>query len=128
MNNKYKWVALCAIWISFSEFIRNEYLLKIIWINHYKNLWLIFKTSPLNWILWIIWSLFLAILITELRRNNTKLKTITLTWLFSFVMMWLVLYNLQVLPLKILIYWFPLSIIEVYIWYIILDKYSKIKH
>jgi len=37
-------VLLATIWISISEFVRNELLLKSLWTNHYKELGLTFPS------------------------------------------------------------------------------------
>ncbi len=115
MKNSFLPIFFAGIWIAFSEFIRNELIFKGFWINHYKAIGLTFKTTPINGVLWIVWSFFLAFLIYELLKKFSFARTIFLSWLSSFFMMWLTTYNLQVLPLKLLIFAVPLSLIEILI-------------
>ena len=102
-----------GIWITFSEFIRNEYILKSLWARHYKSIGLNFITHPTNGALWIIWSYIMAWFISILVRKFSPIQVIFLTWTSYFVAMWITLYNLQVLPLAILIGAIPLSLFEI---------------
>jgi hypothetical protein len=54
-------VMLATVWISISEFVRNEFLLKNYWTGHYERLGLVFPSEPVNGAMWGIWSLFFAI-------------------------------------------------------------------
>jgi hypothetical protein len=45
-------VILAGLWISASEFFRNEILLKSIWVRHYHSLGLTFPSAPLNGAAW----------------------------------------------------------------------------
>ncbi len=51
-------IALAGMWITLSEFMRNEYMFKQYWIEHYQSLGLTFTTFPVNGILWVVWSFF----------------------------------------------------------------------
>ena len=48
---------LATIWISISEFVRNEFIVKSFWTNHYQTLGLTFPSEPVNGAVWGIWSL-----------------------------------------------------------------------
>jgi len=127
MKNKKKTILsimLAGIWITVSEFIRNEFIFKNYWINHYNSLGLTFETLPINGILWTVWSFVMAYLIFELLRKFSFRKTIFLAWLPAFVMMWITIYNLQVLPVTLLIFAIPLSLLEVYVAGIIIRKFK----
>ncbi|MEI6221590.1 MAG: hypothetical protein WCP97_02385 [bacterium] len=108
-------ITLSTLWITLSEFLRNEILFKTYWTKHYSSLGLTFETKPINGIIWLIWSFLLAYLIFSLLQHLSFKKTLLLSWLTSFVMMWLTLYNLQVLPLALLLFAIPLSALEVFI-------------
>jgi hypothetical protein len=69
-------VLLATIWISISEFFRNEILLKSYWTTHYQNLGLVFPAEPVNGAVWGLWSLFLAIFIFLLSRRFSFRETI----------------------------------------------------
>lgn len=108
-------ILISGIWISLSEFFRNEILLKNYWINHYNKLGLIFPNTPINGIIWGIWSFLLSIAIFVLLRKFSILFTTFLSWFFAFVLMWLVIGNMEVLPYTILPFAIPLSILECFV-------------
>lgn len=102
-------------WISISEFVRNEYVLKSYWVDHYKNMGLIFPSEPINGAIWGIWSLCFAIGIFVISKKFNLLQTTFLSWFIGFVYMWLVIGNMDVLPYKILYTAVPLSILEAFL-------------
>jgi hypothetical protein len=106
-------VFLATLWISFSEFFRNELLFKQIWIDHYQSLGLVFPSEPINGVIWGVWSLMFAIAIFIISTKYTFVKTAAIAWLVGFILMWIVVGNMGVLPFKILYYAVPLSILEV---------------
>ena len=120
-------VVVAGIWIVVSEFVRNEFLFKSYWIDHYNSIGLEFQALPLNGILWLVWSFILAYLIFRLLQKFSFSETVFLSWLAAFVMMWITIYNLQVLPVRLLIVAVPLSLLEVLVAGIIIQKLSKEK-
>jgi hypothetical protein len=90
-------ILLAAIWISLSEFVRNEFFVKSFWTQHYLGLGLIFPSKPVNAALWGFWSLF---------------------------MMWVVIGNLGVLPYGLLVYAIPLSILESFVATLIIKAFK----
>lgn len=118
LNIKYRnqfAVISATIWISLSEFIRNEVLLKDLWVWHYSAMGLEFPSEPMNGAVWGIWSLLLALLISMLASRFSLLKTALIAWFAAFVMMWVVIGNLGVLPMGILPWAIPLSLVEVFV-------------
>jgi len=113
---------LAGLWITASEFFRNQLLLIDQWTGRYDGLGLTFRTTPVNGIMWMLWSFLFAGYIFWLRKNCTALVTVTLAWISAFPMMWITLYNLQVLPFGILPFALPLSIIEVVLAVVIIGK------
>ena len=93
-------IAGATVWISLSEFVRNQFLVQSYWVKHYETLGLSFPSSPANGAVWAVWSLCFAIVI------------FALSWAVGFLMMWLVIGNLGVLPFGILPYAIPLSVLE----------------
>ena len=53
---------LATVWISISEFVRNELLLKSFWVEHYKKLGLVFPSAPINGIVFGLWSFLFGFL------------------------------------------------------------------
>jgi len=115
-------IIVAGIWITFSEFIRNELLLRDFWAIHFKNLGLTFQTLPINGLLWIIWSFALSSFIYLLLKKFSFKETIIVSWIVAFLMMWIVLFNLQVLPIYLLIFAVPLSLLEIILAAIIIKK------
>ena len=108
-------IFLSTLWISISEFVRNEFLLKSVWVNHYKNMGLIFPSDLVNGAMWGVWSLLFAIMIYIVSAKFSLWHTTLIAWFMGFVMMWLVLWNLDVLPLPLLVYAVPLSLLEAFL-------------
>lgn len=50
-------IVLATIWISLSEFVRNEFLVKSYWIEHYQKLGFEFPAEPIKGAVWGVWSL-----------------------------------------------------------------------
>lgn len=113
-----------TLWIGLSEFLRNELLLKSHWTDHYQELGLVFPSAPVNNAAWGLWSLFLAVLIYLLIRKFTLWQTTLLGWYAGFVFMWVVLWNLNVLPSGLLIFAVPLSLLETFVAAWIIRKLS----
>lgn len=108
-------VLAAAGWISISEFVRNEFLLKKYWVDHYQALGHMFPAKPVNGAVWGIWSLVFAIVIYVMASSWSLRKTFIMAWISGFVMMWLVIGNLDVLPMGILPFAIPLSILEAFV-------------
>jgi hypothetical protein len=108
-------ILVSTIWISISEYVRNELLIKSSWENHYQSLGLAFPSDLINGMMWGIWSLLFAIAIYFISRRFTLLETTLLSWLMGFVLMWVVIWNLNVLPSGLLLIAVPLSLLEVFV-------------
>jgi hypothetical protein len=65
-----------------------------------------------NAVLWVVWSFLLAGTAFAVSRRFGLWQTTFLTWLMGFVMMWVVIWNLSVLPPGILPIAVPFSFIE----------------
>ena len=120
-------IILATVWISISEFVRNELIVKSYWVNHYGNLGLIFPDAPVNGAVWGIWSLLFAVSVYIISRKFSLLQTTFLSWFVGFVLMWVVVGNMGVLPFGILYFAIPLSILESFIAAFIIIKLSKTK-
>lgn len=115
-------VFLAAVWIGLSEFFRNDVLLKSLWMEHYEKMRLLFPASPVNGVVWCVWSLLFAVAIYVVGRRFALWQTTLLSWLFAFVLMWLVVGNLDVLPLQTLLYAVPLSLLETFVAVVVVTK------
>jgi len=117
-------ILVTTIWISISEFVRNQILVNDIWVNHYKNLGLTFPSEPINGAMWGIWSLCFAIAIFIFAKKFSMVETTLFSWFIGFVLMWLVIGNLNVLPFGILYLAVPLSLLESFVATFIIKKLS----
>jgi predicted neutral ceramidase superfamily lipid hydrolase len=117
-------IILTGIWVNASEFFRNEVLLKTYWINHYRSLGMTFPSEPLNGMIWVAWGFLFAIAIYIISRKFDLIQTTLISWFMAFVLMWIVTWNLNVLPSAILIYAVPLSLLEAFIGSYICRKMS----
>lgn len=124
IKNYFLPILLATIWISISEFVRNEFLLKQHWKEHYFNIGWNFPSDPINGAIWGLWSFLFAITIFIISKKFSLIQTVFLSWFVGFILMWVVIWNLGVLPLSILYYAVPLSIIESLIATLIIKKLS----
>lgn len=108
-------VVLATIVISLSEFVRNELLLKSTWTSHYRSLGLEFPSQPINNAVWGAWSLLFAIVVFVISRRFPLVQTTLLSWFVAFVLMWVVIGNLGVLPPGLLWFAVPLSLLEAFL-------------
>lgn len=118
-------ILLATIWISISEFIRNEFLLKYFWTNHYAEMGLKWPSESINGAVWGIWSLCFALAIFIISKKFNLIQTWLLSWFVGFVLMWFVVGNMEVLPFGILPYAIPLSLLEAWLASFIIHRLSK---
>jgi len=118
-------ILLATIWISISEFVRNEFIVKSYWTKHYEKLGLLFPSKPINGAVWGIWSLCFAIAIFFIAKKFTLLQTTFLSWFVGFVLMWIVIWNMSVLPIEILLFAVPLSLLEAFLASLIIKMLTK---
>ncbi len=108
-------VILTTAWIGFSEFIRNQILFLSYWQEHYTKLGITFPSNPINGVVWIFWSLLFALLIFVISKQYSLRDLAIISWVAGFLMMWLVIGNLGVLPYKLLWFAIPLSLLESFV-------------
>ena len=102
-----------GVWINVSEFLRNEILFKGQWVAKYETLGLEFPSAPVNGALWGLWGFIFAGCIVALHHRSTFARTTALSWTLGFVLMWIVVGNLNVLPVGLLWVAVPWSLAEV---------------
>lgn len=118
-------ILVSTIWISVSEFVRNELLAKSYWTRHYESLGLVFPSELINGVIWGLWSLLFAIAIYVISRRFSLLETTLLAWFVGFVLMWVVIWNLNVLPPGLLVIAVPLSLLEAFVATWIIERLSQ---
>ncbi len=116
-------IVLTGLWITASEFLRNEFLVQKIWIDHFSAMGLPFAPNPMvSGPLWMVWSFLLGLIIWKMRIFLRFWPTVAYAWIAAFPMMWIPLFNLQVLPLNTLYAALPLSFLEVFLAVLICSK------
>ncbi|MBL7811584.1 MAG: hypothetical protein JNL57_05125 [Bacteroidetes bacterium] len=128
MKNNILAVFISTVWIGFSEFFRNEFLLKQYWTDHYADMGITFPANPANGAAWGIWSLMLGTAILILSRKYTMWQTAVFSWFMAFAMMWVVIGNLSVLPFGILPLAVPLSQLETFVASWLIFKISPVQN
>lgn len=119
-------IIVATTWIGVAEFFRNQILFKSYWTEHYHNIGLLFPEKTINGAVWGIWSLGFAVFIYFLARRMSLIETFLTGWFAGFVLMWLVIGNLGVLPTKILWFAVPLSLLEAFVASWIIKKLSPV--
>ena len=109
MTNSRTAVIAAGLFMTAVQFIQNQLLFLAVWQDHFRSLGLEFATKPLNGILWMAWSFLDAYLLLVLLRALPLARAVLVAWLVGFVMMWCALYNLQVLPVQLLLAAVPIS-------------------
>jgi hypothetical protein len=115
-------IILATAWIGASEFSRNQLLFKSSWVSHYTKLGLVFPDKPVNGALWGLWSLLFAVAVFILAKKFSLIQTAALAWFVGFVLMWVVIGNLGVLPPGLLAFAVPLSLLEAFLAAFIIKK------
>ena len=106
-------VAASGLWINASEIFRNEVMVKSLWTEHYRTLGMDFPAAAVNGMMWGLWGFLLAAVVHVLLRRFSYGQTVLIVWVTAFVLMWIVIWNLNVMPAGLLWYALPLSLLEV---------------
>lgn len=117
-------IGVTGLWVNASEFFRNEVLLKSYWVDHYRTLGLEFPSAPVNGMMWMVWGFLFAAVIRMLSEKYHLVRATLLSWTVGFVLMWIVIWNLLVLPLPLLLFAVPLSLLEAFIGTLLCQKIS----
>jgi hypothetical protein len=115
MKNQALAIILATIWVNISEFIRNEFFVKDLWLDGFKSLNLTFPNAPINGAIWGTWALILVVVLSEVVKKYSPLKSTLIVWLLGFVLFWIAFFNLGLLPKGLLLWAVPWSFAEVLI-------------
>ncbi|MFC2088533.1 hypothetical protein ACFLSX_02950 [Calditrichota bacterium] len=108
-------ILLTGFWINISETLRWVFFVEPYWIEYYQNLNLTFPTGMTNNIIWMIWGFCFATAIFIFSKKFTLFQTTILSWFLAFAMLWLVLWNINILPVGFLWFVIPLSLFEAFV-------------
>jgi uncharacterized membrane protein YeaQ/YmgE (transglycosylase-associated protein family) len=98
---------------------------KITGTEHFRMMGLNFPDSPVNGAIWGLWSLFFAVFLYLLNQQFRFWATALIGWFGAFVLMWIVSANLGFLPVGVLAFAIPLSLLESIIAVWIISKFSE---
>ena len=118
-------IILVGLWINISETIRWLFLIEPYWVEHFQNLGLVFVSEPINGIIWIMWGFLFATTIFILSKKFNLLQTTFLAWFVVFVLMWIVVWNIGVLPTGMLWINVPLSLFEAFVGALICKRLAR---
>ena len=111
------WLAVVAsgAWMNLSEFIRNEFVIKHVWVKGFEELGLSLPSAPVNGLVWVLWAFIFCAVLAWLSTKFDVLKSTIICWVTGFGLLWIAMWNIGILP-KGLLYWaVPWSFVEVYV-------------
>ena len=108
-------VVASGVWMNLSEFIRNEFVIKHVWVKGFEEMGLSFPSAPVNGLVWVIWAFVFCAVLAVLNMKFNALKSTLICWVTGFGLLWIAMWNIGILP-KGLLYWaVPWSLVEVYV-------------
>jgi hypothetical protein len=106
-------IFLVSIWINIFETLRWMLFAKPEIDMHFKAANLVLPNEPINNLLWLIWGIIIAVMIFIVSKKFKVLQTTFIVWITVYVMHWIALWNMAVLPINILWLAVPLTFINV---------------
>ena len=97
------------------------------YIFFFMEIGLIFPSAPINGAVWGLWAFIFASILMKLCTRFSTFHSALIAWTTGFVLLWLAMMNMGVLPSGIIYWAAPWSFIEVYIAAIICSKILNIK-
>ena len=108
-------IIITGIWINISETIRWILLIEPYWLKKYEKLNINFPNEKVNMIVWMIWGFLFATTIFILSKKYSLFQTTIFSWFVAFAMMWVIVWNIGILPTGMLWFNIPLSLLETFI-------------
>jgi hypothetical protein len=115
-------ILLLAVWINISETVRWVLFSKPKFDAVFQDHGQVMPDQPINNILWMVWGVIIACVVYFLSAKFTVIQTTFITWCAVCVTVWIVMWNLAVLPPGLLLVAVPLSLFEIYIAALIAQK------
>jgi len=120
-------ILIAGIWINISETLRWIFLVKPYWLEHHQNLGIVLPEEPVNMVIWMIWGFIFAAVIFIFSRKFNLWQTTFLSWFLLLPLLWIVLWNMGLLPEGIVLIAGPLGLIEAFIAALICQNMSRVK-
>lgn len=108
-------ILVAGIWINLSETLRWEFLVKKYWIEHHQNLGIVLPEEPVNMLVWMCWGFIFAATIFIFTRKFNLWQTTLFSWFLMLVLLWVVLWNIGLLPDGLVPIAAPLGLLEAFI-------------
>lgn len=108
-------IFVVSLWINIFETLRWVLFAKPDIDMYFKAANLVLPNQPINNILWMVWSIIMAVMIFIISKKFKVLQTTFIVWIIVYVMHWIALWNMTVLPINILWLAVPLTFINVLI-------------
>ena len=118
-------ILLVSIWINIFETLRWMLFAKPEIDMHFKAANLVLPNEPINNLLWLIWGIIIAVMIFIVSKKFKVLQTTFIVWITVYVMHWIALWNMAVLPINILWLAVPLTFINVLVGAVICTKFVR---
>jgi len=115
-------ILLVSLWINIFETLRWILFAKPDIDMYFKTANLVLPNETINNILWIVWGIIIAVMIFIISKRFKVLQTTFIVWLTVYVMHWIALWNMAVLPINILWLAVPLTFINVLVGALICAK------
>jgi hypothetical protein len=122
MNRYLLAVFAAGVWMNLSEFIRNELLLKDRWVAGFKDIGLSFPSEPLNGAVWALWAFVFVAFLTQVSTKFDVISSTIISWSLGFVLLWVAVWNMGILPSGFLYWAVPWSFVEVYVAALIINR------
>ena len=118
-------IFLIGIWVNISITIGWILIFEPYWVEKYQSLNIDFPAGINNNIVWIIWGFMFAIVIFILSKKFNLLQTTFLAWFTAFIMMWVIVWNIDVLPTGMLLFNIPNTLFITFIAAVISKKLNS---
>ena len=118
-------ILLISLWINIFETLRWMLFAKPDIDIHFKAANLVLPNEPINNILWLIWGIIIAVMIFIISKKFKVLQTTFIVWIIVYVMHWIALWNMAVLPVNVLWLAVPLTFINVLVGALICAKFTS---
>jgi len=118
-------IMLIGLWINISITVGWVLILEGYWIEKFQSMNLVFPTGLINNITWMIWGFMLATIIFIFSKKFSLWQTTFLAWFVAFIMMWVIVWNVEVLPTGMLLFNIPNSLFITYIGTLICKRVTK---
>jgi hypothetical protein len=116
-------ILLVSLWINIFETLRWMLFAKPDIDMHFKAVNLVLPNEPINNILWLIWGIIIAVMIFIISKKFKVFQTTFIVWITVYVMHWIALWNMAVLPINILWLAVPLTFINIFVGALICAKF-----